>query len=85
MSRVCALTFLSVHDVLKAEKLLQAEGRRVRLIPVPKQISPDCGVALQIACDRLDEVKQTLHELAHRFKGCYYVEDAVFTPLEDDS
>lgn len=78
----CALVFRSVHDVLKAEKMLQNRGLVVRLIPVPKQVDPDCGLALQIPEDQRDEILFLLAELHHRLKGAYRVEGARFTPLE---
>lgn len=79
----CAITFVSVHDVLKAEGRLKELGWKIRVIPVPKQISPDCGMALQIACDRVDEVKRALRDMAPRLKGVYRVEGAAFFPLEE--
>lgn len=38
--------FHSVHRVLKAEKVLKAAAVDFRLIPAPRQISADCGLAL---------------------------------------
>jgi Putative Se/S carrier protein-like len=80
---VCAITFLSVHDVLKAEKRLQAAGWRTRLVPVPKQVNPDCGLALQVPCDKLGQARDLLADMAARLKGVYEVEGAKFTALEE--
>lgn len=41
--------FNSIHRVLKAEKLLKDDGADFLLIPVPRQLSSDCGLALRIA------------------------------------
>lgn len=41
--------FHSVHRVLKAEKILKAAGIAFRLIPAPRQLSADCGLALCFA------------------------------------
>ncbi len=38
--------FDSIHYVLKAEKILKKEGISCELIPVPREISSDCGMAL---------------------------------------
>jgi len=79
---LCALMFLSVHDVLRAEKLLLAAGIKPRLIPVPKQVSPDCGLAVQAPCPALAEVRRVLAPLASRLKGCYRIDGASFVPWE---
>jgi len=33
---------------MKAEKLLKGKGLKVDLIPVPREISSDCGVAVEV-------------------------------------
>ena len=41
-------TFQSTHAVLRAEKVLMAAGlAQVRLVPVPSQVSSDCGVTVR--------------------------------------
>lgn len=40
--------FESVHRVMKAEKLLKGEGMKVDLIPIPREINSDCGVAVEV-------------------------------------
>lgn len=41
--------FHSVHRVLKAEKILKESGIAFTLIPAPRQLSADCGLALCFA------------------------------------
>jgi len=41
--------FHSIHRVLKAEKLLKEAGVTFLLIPVPRQLTSDCGLALRFA------------------------------------
>lgn len=43
--------FKSVSYALLAEKILKKEGIPFKLIPVPKQISSDCGVCLRFTAD----------------------------------
>jgi hypothetical protein len=45
----CLLLFPSIHHVLAAERALKAAGVPVDLVPVPKEISPDCGMAVTVA------------------------------------
>jgi hypothetical protein len=33
---------------MKAEKLLKGKGIKIALIPVPREISSDCGVAIEL-------------------------------------
>ena len=41
------MLFKAVSYVLKAEKILKKESLPHKLIPVPKQISSDCGICLR--------------------------------------
>jgi len=38
----------SIHQVMRAEKLLKAEGMKIDLIPVPREISSNCGIAIEL-------------------------------------
>ena len=51
----CVLLFHSVHQVMRAEKLLKERGVRADLIPVPREISSDCGVAIEISLESKEE------------------------------
>jgi len=37
----------SIHHVLSGEKILKAAGAAFDLIPVPKEVNPDCGMAIE--------------------------------------
>lgn len=39
--------FNSVHRVMKAEKLLKAEKIPMLLIPAPREVAADCGLAIR--------------------------------------
>ncbi len=54
--------FYSTTAALQAEKRLKGEGVAVKLVPVPRQISSDCGVCLRF--ERQDEpaVRRALEE-----------------------
>jgi hypothetical protein len=56
---------------LRAEKLLKRAGLVVKLVPTPRQLSSDCGIALEIASGQAPEglaritqagIEATLHE-----------------------
>ncbi|MFA7384026.1 MAG: DUF3343 domain-containing protein [Desulfurivibrionaceae bacterium] len=52
--------FLSIHYVLKAEQLLKAGGIALDVVPVPREISGDCGMAITFAPEQLAEVQGIL-------------------------
>ena len=41
------ITFFGAHHALKGEKMLTEKGIKVKLIPGPREISPNCGTALR--------------------------------------
>jgi hypothetical protein len=54
------ILFKAVSYALKAEKILKKDGLPHKLIPVPKQISSDCGVCLMVHIDMKDKIIATL-------------------------
>jgi len=54
-------TFHSTHSVLKAERILKDAGLdKVRLVPVPSQVSSDCGVTVRFLAADLDRAREIL-------------------------
>lgn len=49
------LNFDSTHHALKSEKLLNNIGIKFDIIPTPKEISSDCGIAIRIKPQLYDE------------------------------
>ena len=41
------LLFHTIHDVLRAEKILKKAGIDHELVPVPRNLSSDCGVCVK--------------------------------------
>jgi len=52
----------SIHQVMRAEKLLKAKGMKIDLIPVPREISSDCGMAIELPLEAEKEVLRVLEE-----------------------
>ena len=42
------IIFRSIHDAIKAEGLLAKSGYQPRVVPIPKDVSSDCGIALRL-------------------------------------
>jgi len=52
--------FFSIHYVLKAEQLLKAGHIPLDVVPVPREISGDCGMAITFAPAQLAAVQRIL-------------------------
>jgi hypothetical protein len=52
--------FHSIHRVMKAEQVLKAGGADILLIPVPRQLSSDCGLAIRYAPGEQEKVEGLL-------------------------
>ena len=52
--------FHSIHKVLKAEKILKSAKVDFLLIPVPRQLTADCGLALRFSPEVKDELLAVL-------------------------
>ena len=70
--------FHSIHRVLKAEKILKSAKVNFLLIPVPRQLASDCGLALRFSPEDKDELLAVLAaenlppvELHQRRDGAY--------------
>jgi len=57
---VLILIFRGTHQVLSAEKRLKGGGVQVRLIPVPRRLTSDCGLAIRIPLDQRDRAREIL-------------------------
>jgi len=54
--------FNNIHKVLKAEKLLKERRLDILLIPAPRSLQSDCGLALRYAEEDRDTVEGLLAE-----------------------
>ncbi len=78
MDRDGILIFHSIHRVMRAEKVLKGAGLNVRLMPVPRQLSSDCGLSITFPMAERQAVEQALadagcpYEELHRWDGTGY-------------
>ncbi len=54
------LIFRGTHQVLSAEKQLKKGGVPMRLIPVPKRLTSDCGLAIRILLGERESARKVL-------------------------
>lgn len=77
-NRYIVITLPSIHHVLKAEKLLKKTTLPFELIPVPKEVNPDCGMAVQFEKDYSDGIVGTLHNAGLQIEAVYEREGSRF-------
>jgi hypothetical protein len=56
------ISFYGSHHAIRAEGLLKRKDFTAVLIPGPREISPNCGVAVRFDWNRRDEVEVLLRE-----------------------
>ncbi len=59
-SSYSVVVFYSTSGAIRAEKLTKERGLKVKLIPVPRHLSSDCGVCLRCDSGDVDEVCSVL-------------------------
>jgi hypothetical protein len=63
--------FASTHFAIRAEKIAKAKGFTVKLIPVPRQLSSDCGVCLRFSWDLKSKIEETLNQAGAPMEGIH--------------
>jgi len=72
------LLFPAIHDVLKAEKRLKSEKIKYELVPVPRQLSSDCGV-----CIKVKDFDNALHFIGKdAIEACYIYNGTEFKEIK---
>ena len=71
----------SIHHVLKGEQVLQNAGLPMELIPVPKEVNPDCGMALETGPDSAEMVRGALVEAGLTIEAEYQRNGRTFSKL----
>jgi hypothetical protein len=59
----CVLLLPSVHDVMKAEKILLKAGCNLHVIATPRELSHNCGVVIRFDCSNLNMLLSLLEEM----------------------
>jgi len=70
------ITFFSSQHVMKAEKILKQNGFNIMLIPGPREISPNCGVALCFEYKKKAEITKILNDSKVVFESIQYYPNA---------
>jgi hypothetical protein len=56
---------------MRTEKLMLKAGFKIKLIPVPRQFSSDCGIAIRFEREHSEQIKMLLEEKKVEFESIY--------------
>lgn len=73
------MSFFASHHAIRAEAALKSRGLTVQLVPGPKDLSPNCGVALRFEYARREEALAILNDRRVRIDGIH-----MYRPRSDD-
>lgn len=68
------ILFPSVHFALRAEKKAKERGFKIKLIPVPRHLSSDCGVCLRFLWEEKEILSSFLEGEGVRIEGIHPLE-----------
>ena len=68
------ILFPSTYFALRAEKKSKEKGLSVKLIPVPRHLSSDCGVCLRISWEQRETIESLLKEEGVKMEGVHPLE-----------
>src|SRR5436305_10862701 len=71
------VSFYASEHAMRAERVLERAGLPARLVPGPREVSPNCGVAVAFEWEREREVEQALTDAKVRYEAIhpYELED----------
>jgi len=77
--RVYYLLFHTIHDVLKADKILKEKQVRYELVPIPRNLSSDCGMCVRLL-DELEEVRGHIKDI--EMDKCFMLDSDTYVSLK---
>lgn len=71
MSSYGIVLFYTTSAVMRAEKVLNKANVNVKLIPTPRELSSDCGIALRFDWEQAGNIEAILDEANVEIAGVY--------------
>ena len=71
------LTFGTTTQALKAEKVLQRAGAEFLVIPVPREVSASCGLAVKTRMENLPGQRELLQQELVRVEAAYHIRPSI--------
>ena len=73
MSEYGVVLVHTTSAALRGEKILQQAGLTVKLIPVPRELSSDCGIALRFLWEERGAVEKALNVAGLEIAGVHHL------------
>ena len=73
MSSYGVVLFDSTQAALRAEKVLEKAGFPIKLIPVPRQFSADCGLSVRFPFEQAEDVRAALESAGVPFSALHHL------------
>jgi hypothetical protein len=71
MKNYGVVLFYTSSSAMRAEKVLGQNGLTVKLVPTPRELSSDCGVALRFNSEKIDNVNLFLNQFSIEFQSVH--------------
>jgi hypothetical protein len=68
------VSFFASEHAMRSERVLQRAGLPARLVPGPREVSPNCGVAVAFVWDDEPQVEQALGDAKIRYEAIHRYE-----------
>jgi Putative Se/S carrier protein-like len=68
------VSFYASEHAMRAERILERAGLPARLVPGPREVSPNCGVAVAFVWDDEPQVAQALGDAKVRLEAIHRYE-----------
>ena len=62
MNAFSVILFQSATSSIRAARLLKKEGIERKMVPIPRNLSPDCGYCVRIKSEDAERVKDLLEQ-----------------------
>lgn len=76
-------TFSSTYHALKAERVLKNLGYDLKLAPIPRQLSANCGEVIKVEPNKEQEIKEHLQRADVKIDEIHLVQERKKTSLMD--
>ena len=73
MNTYGVVLFYTTSAAMRAEKVLRKGELTVKLIPTPRELSSDCGIALRFDWDQVDNVDALLDAAGVEIAGIHQI------------
>ncbi len=71
MTSYGVVLFNTTSSAMQAEAVLSRAGMAVKMIPTPRELSSDCGLALRFAWAAAEDVKKLLEKMRVETAGVH--------------